>query len=369
MDFNLSEERSLLSATTDRFLQSADSAQKIIKGGGENLANDAGFWQEASELGIIEALLPVDAGGLGGDGLDLALIFELLGRHLVNAPFLSTAILGAMPLWLQDTQKFTALLRDVGAGKAKLALAIGEADSRYDIQFAATLATAVDAENYRLSGHKAVVLGAGDADQLVVSAKIAEGNKDIGLFLVDGRAEGLKIRSYQTIDAQLAADIWLENVPAVCISEKASDILSQTAAAGALCLSAEAVGLMDVMKDATIEYVKTRKQFGRSIGSFQVIQHRLVDLLMEIEQTRSATMLAAAHLFSKPDVRDKYSSAAKNLAGRIGKLVAEETIQLHGGIAMCWETDIAHYAKRLTMIDHYLGDSDYHLKQMMRLSA
>ena len=213
------------------------------------------------------------------------------------------------------------------------------------------------------------MLGASDASHLVVSAKLEGEEAGIGLFLIDGKAEGLKSRSYQTIDAVLASDIWLENVPASCITRNGADILGQTAAAGALCLSAEAVGLMDVMKDATIEYVKTRKQFGRSIGSFQVIQHRLVDLLMEIEQTRSATMLAAAHLFSQPNIRDKHISAAKNLAGRIGKLVAEETIQLHGGIAMCWETDIAHYAKRLTMIDHYLGDSDYHLKQMMRLTA
>ena len=185
------------------------------------------------------------------------------------------------------------------------------------------------------------MLGASDASHLVVSAKLEGEEAGIGLFLIDGKAEGLKSRSYQTIDAVLASDIWLENVPASCITRNGADILGQTAAAGALCLSAEAVGLMDVMKDATIEYVKTRKQFGRSIGSFQVIQHRLVDLLMEIEQTRSATTLAAARLFSQPNIRDKHISAAKNLAGRIGKLVAEETIQLHGGIAMCWETDIA----------------------------
>lgn len=369
MDFNLSEERSLLAASIDRFLQNADSTKKIIKGGDQNLANDAGFWQEAAELGLIEALLPAQAGGLGGDGLDLMLVFERLGKHLINAPFLSTAILGAMPLWQQDAEKYSALLADVGAGTSKLALAISEADSRYDIYHADTRATSRDGEHYQLSGHKAVVLGASDASHLVVSAKLEGEEAGIGLFLIDGKAEGLKSRSYQTIDAVLASDIWLENVPASCITRNGADILGQTAAAGALCLSAEAVGLMDAMKDATIEYVKTRKQFGRSIGSFQVIQHRLVDLLMEIEQTRSATMLAAAHLFSQPNIRDKHISAAKNLAGRIGKLVAEETIQLHGGIAMCWETDIAHYAKRLTMIDHYLGDSDYHLKQMMRLSA
>ena len=138
MDFNLSEERSLLGASIDRFLQNADSAQKIIKGSDQNLANDAGFWEEAAELGLIEALLPAEAGGLGGEGLDFMLVFELLGKHLVNAPFLSTAILGAMPLWLEDTQKYSALLADVGAGKSCLALAIGEAESRYDIHYADT---------------------------------------------------------------------------------------------------------------------------------------------------------------------------------------------------------------------------------------
>ena len=170
MDFNLSEERSLLAASIDRFLQNADSTKKIIKGGDQNLANDAGFWQEAAELGLIEALLPAQAGGLGGDGLDLMLVFERLGKHLINAPFLSTAILGAMPLWQQDAEKYSALLADVGAGTSKLALAISEADSRYDIYHADTRATSRDGEHYQLSGHKAVVLGASDASHLVVSA-------------------------------------------------------------------------------------------------------------------------------------------------------------------------------------------------------
>ena len=193
MDFKLSEERSLLGASIDRFLQNKDSAQKIIKGGDQNLANDAGFWEEAAELGLIEALLPAKAGGLGGEGLDFMLVFELLGKHLVNAPFLSTAILGAMPLWLEDTQKYSALLADVGVGKSRLALAISEAESRYDIHYADTTATLIEGGRYELSGHKAVVLGASDASHLVVSAKVEEGGADIGLFLVDGSTAGAKI--------------------------------------------------------------------------------------------------------------------------------------------------------------------------------
>ena len=157
MDFKLSEERSLLGASIDRFLQNK-ICPKIIKGGDQNLANDAGFWEEAAELGLIEALLPAKAGGLGGEGLDFMLVFELLGKHLVNAPFLSTAILGAMPLWLEDTQKYSALLADVGVGKSRLALAISEAESRYDIHYADTTAKLVEGGRYELSGHKAVVL-------------------------------------------------------------------------------------------------------------------------------------------------------------------------------------------------------------------
>ncbi len=368
MDFSLSEERKILSASADKFLQSADGVNKIIDRSQADLAVDPEFWNAAAELGLIEALLPEQAGGLGGEGVDLMVIFELIGKHLVNAPFLSTAILGAMPLWLVDAKKFADQLAAVRTGQMRLALGLYEQNSRYDFRHPETIAQKTAEGAYHLSGHKAVVLGAEQADRIVISAGLSDQPDCVGLFLVARDSDGMKLRGYKTIDAQNAADIWLDNVSAELIVRDGLPVLEQVGAAAALCIAAEAIGLMDVMMSKTTDYMKTRKQFGRTIGSFQVIQHRLVDMLMEIQQARSLTMLAAAQLFEHPEQRDKAVSAAKNLTGRVAKLVAEETIQLHGGIAMCWETDIAHYAKRLTMTDHYFGDSDYHLKQVMAMS-
>ena len=365
MDFNLSEERSLLSETADRFFANAEGARKVVEGKGE----DPAFWKEAAELGLIEMLLPPEADGLGGEGADLMLVFELVGKHLVTAPFLSSGILGAMPLWMAPSKENGKILADVRAGKARLALAAAEADGGYDLTHVETTAESKPKGGFALSGHKAVVLGGGDADHLVVTARLAGDGSRTALFAVDAEASGLTRRGYPTVDGQQAADIWLEGCPARLIAEDGGPIVEQTAAAGALCVSAEAVGMMETIKETTIEYVKTRKQFGRSIGSFQVIQHRLVDLLMEIEQARSAVMLAAGRLQEAPGERDLAVSAAKSLAGRVGKLVAEEAIQLHGGMAMCWETEVAHYAKRLVMTDHLMGDADHHLKQVMRLNG
>jgi len=364
MDFNLSEERNLLAQTAGRFFARAGGARALI----DNKADNDAFWQAASGLGLVEALLPAEAGGLGGTAVDLMLIFELTGKHLISAPFLSTAILGAMPLWLSGAAENQSLLAGVAAGRTRLALAAAEAEARYDLSQVDTHAERQPDGSFLLSGHKAVVLDGGRADYLLVTAKLAADSPDIAIFAVDTRAQGLRIRSYATIDGFQAADIWLEECTGRLVTDRGGPILEQTEAAGALCVSAQAVGMMEVMKDTTIDYVKTRKQFGRSIGSFQVIQHRLVDMMMEIEQARSAVMLAASRLDSEPDERDRAISAAKSLTGRTGKMVAEEAVQLHGGIAMCWETEIAHYAKRLVMADHLLGDSDYHLQRVMRLS-
>ena len=363
MDFNLSEERSLLVGTADRFFAGAEGARKVIDGG----QDDPAFWEEAAGLGLVEALLPPEAGGLGGDGVDLMVVFELAGRHLVTAPFLSTGVLGAMPLWLADPKANKDILAGVAAGRTRLALAAAEADGRYDLGHVETVAEAGKAGGHALTGHKAVVLGGGDADHLVVTAR--PGGGKTAVFVVDAKAPGLEMRGYPTIDGLQAADVWLKDTPGRLVAEDGGAVIEQTAAAGALSVAAEAVGLMEAVRLATLDYVKTRSQFGRAIGSFQVIQHRLVDLTMEVEQARSAVMLAASRLRAAPAERDLAVSAAKSLTGRTGKLVAEEAIQLHGGVAMCWETEVPHYAKRLVMTDHLLGDADYHLQRVMRLNG
>jgi len=188
------------------------------------------------------------------------------------------------------------------------------------------------------------------------------------IFLVDH--DKITKRSYNTIDGYRAAELEFSNSSGELLArdDEALRCIIKANSAGALALSAEALGIMQVCFDMTLDYLKTRKQFGKSVGSFQAIQHRMVDMMLEIEQVKSAVMLASSTFQADEVTRDKHISAAKNLVGRVGKLVAEETIQMHGGIAMTWEYSAAHYAKRLIMIDHLMGDSDYHRDRFKKLT-
>lgn len=364
MDFNLSDERRMLKETAERFLRDRYNIERRHAA----LRGESGFdiqiWQDLVELGLPSALLPPEAGGFGGHGEDISILFEAFGRSLLVEPFLASIMLGAWPLHLAGGQD--QLLEKLLAGQLHVAFAAHEPGARYDLMHAAT--TFADG---KLQGHKSLVMNAAMAEHIIVVARHdgAVGARDgLGLYLVDSDAAGLIVRSYGTIDAGHAAEIYLNDCPALCLCEEAADLIDAVAARAALALCAEALGAMEFCKETTVEYLKTRKQFGRPLGAFQALQHRMVDLLIEIEQARSATMLAAAHIDDKPISRDLHVSAAKSLVGRVAKMVAEETIQMHGGIAMCWEYDVAHYAKRLVMIDHQFGDTDHHLERFAALS-
>lgn len=372
MDFELSEERRLLQETASRFLSDnypLDARQAYAEEP-EGFSRKA--WSEFADLGLIAALLPPDAGGLGGDGEDYLVVFEALGRALVVEPFLASAVLGAMPICLVGSEAQKVELDDVTAGTCILAFAHGEPGSRYSDCEVSTKALERDGQWY-LSGQKSVVLNGDAADKLVVTARVAgeaSSKEGLALFLVDPDTDGLDRRSYGTIDGGQAADVSFDNTRAQSLGQpgEAHSVIEQTLAHGALAVCAEALGLMEVCKETTLEYLKTRNQFGRPIGSFQALQHRMVDMLLEIEQARSAVMLAAGTLKADRVTRERHVAAAKNLAGRVGRLVAEEAIQLHGGMAMTWEYSVAHYAKRLTMLDHLLGDTDHHLERYIMLS-
>lgn len=375
MDFSLSEERQMLADTANRYIRD----QYGIEVRHKHAAMDGGYnprtWSTLADLGLIGALLSADVGGFGGLGEDIAVVFEALGRGLVVEPFLATGVLGASPLAIAGSDAHKAMLDDVIAGKLTLALAHGEPEGRYTISHVATRAEA-DGEGWILNGRKAVVLNGETADKLVVSARISGGDEDeagIGLFLVDATAPGISRRGYGTMDGSRAAEITLDSVkagPDAMIGEagNALPVLEETMSRGIVALGAEALGGMEVCRDMTLDYLKTRKQFGRTIGSFQVLQHRMVDMCLEIEQVRSALILAACTLESGRRERELNAAALKNLVGRVGRLVAEESIQLHGGIAMTWEYACPHFAKRLIMIDHLLGDTDYHLERYIALS-
>ena len=355
MDFNLTEERQMLQDTLRRYLREQYGTERRNK----ILDSETGFspeiWTELADLGVLGALFIEDQGGFGGAGFDIAVVFEELGRAGVVEPVLDSALLGGRLLAAAGK---TDLVEQVIAGALHLAVAHGEPDSRYDLDHVNTSAT-----DNTLTGRKAVVMNAEAADHLIVSAK--EGDT-IALYLVDKGATGLDIQGYPLLAGGRAAEVTLEGTPGEPLGLTLADF--ETANRLALIAQcAEALGAMETATALTKDYLMTRKQFGRPIGTFQALAHRMSDLLIELEQARSAVINAAGYATDKD--ADLHLSASKNLIGRIGRLVAEEAIQMHGGIAMTQEYELAHIAKRIVMADHRFGDTDYHLERFIALSA
>jgi len=372
MTFALTEEQEMLRDTVARFVREQYDIATRHKIAASDAGVDREMWGRFAELGLIGALLPEEVGGFGGRGADLMLVMTELGRGLVVEPFLATAVLGAGLIAELGSDDQKAQLESVTAGETLLAFAHGEPDGRYAPSHVQTRAAA-HAEGWRLDGRKAVVLNGDSADRLIVSARtdgMAEAEDGLGLFLVEAGAAGLEARGYQTADGGRAAELRLEGVPAAALGEPgdAFPAIERAVARGVLALCAEAVGVMEAARDLTLDFLKTRQQFGRPLGAFQALQHRMVDLCVEIEQARSATLLAASRIDADRLARESAVSSAKNLIGRAGRLVAEESIQMHGGMGMTWETALPHFAKRLIMIDHLFGDADHHLERFIALS-
>ena len=258
------------------------------------------------------------------------------------------------------------------SGSALVAFAHGEPAGRYEIGHVETKAEKNEHGEWRLSGNKAVVLGGSAADWLVVSARTsgkADDEDGISLFLVDTMAGDISKRDYGTLDGYPAAEITLSGAKGELLGEegKAYSLIETTFARAATAVCAEAFGAMEAAKDLTVEYMHTRKQFGVPIGKFQALQHRMADILIELEQMRSAVINAAGNLESDRIVREREVSACKHLCGTIGRQVAEEAIQIHGGMGMTWEYPVGHYSKRIIMIDHLFGDTDHHLERYIEL--
>ncbi|WP_168794661.1 acyl-CoA dehydrogenase family protein [Paraburkholderia aromaticivorans] len=373
MNFQHTEDRRMLADTLNRFVseQYGFATRDRIAQSDEGYSSE--LWSRFAELGIIGALFDEADGGFGGGGFDIAVVFESLGRGLVVEPFLDTLIVGrAIAQSGNDAQK--AALGELIDGSRIVALAHGEPDSHYELSRVSTRAQRSGAK-WQLSGAKAVVQHGEHAALFLVSARTSgddDSEAGVTLFLVPRDTPGVSVRGYRKIDGGRAAEVTFENVTlsddALLGTTDAGFVtLEYAIGCGVLALCSEAVGAMDVAKDYTLEYLRTRKQFGVPIGSFQALQHRMADLLLEIEQARSAVINAAAALGAERKVRERAVSAAKYSIGRIGALVAEECIQLHGGIGMTWELPLAHYAKRLVMIDHQLGDEDHHLERFIAL--
>ena len=375
MNFEHTEDRRMLADTLNRFV----TEQYGIEFRNHNAYGEQGYapdrWQQFAELGAIGALFPEEVGGFGGAGFDIAVVFECLGRGLVTEPFLGVLMVGrALAAAGSGAQKDR--IAELIEGRTVAALAHDEPDSHYALERVATRAER-QGEGWVLSGRKAVVVHGQHADLLLVSARTSgavDSAEGISLFLVPGDAAGLQRRGYGRIDGGSACELVLDQVylsaDALLGAEgQGLAVLEQAVGCGVLALCAEGLGAMEVAKQSTLEYLQTRKQFGKPIGSFQALQHRMADLLLEVEQVRSAVINAAAVLDADRHTRERALSTAKYTMGRIGTLVAEESIQLHGGIGMTWELPLSHYAKRLVMIDHQLGDEDHHLARYMALSA
>jgi alkylation response protein AidB-like acyl-CoA dehydrogenase len=323
-------------------------------------------WATLTELGMTALPVAEEQGGFNGSAVDMMVVMQELGRGLVVEPYFAT-VLGAQFLKLAGGRE--ALLEQVAAGALKLAAALGEKQARHELFDVATTAKA-DGDGYVISGTKTVVLHGAQADKLIVSVRTGGGTRDtdgISLFVVAADASGVSRRDYRTIDCQRAADITLTSVrvPASALLGKAGagwDILDAAADYGATLLCAEAVGAMDALNGATLEYLKTRQQFGVPIGKFQALQHRMVDMFMQAEQARSMATLAAVKVSSADAVeRRRTVSAAKARIGQALKYVGQQAVQLHGGMGVTNELPAAHHFKRLTMIELTLGDTDHHL--------
>jgi len=376
MNFDLTEERQMLQDTLRRYLRDkydTETRNTIIE---SDDGISAEIWAELAELGVIGALFTEEQGGFGGAGFDIAVVFEELGRAGVVEPFLDTAVLGGRLIAATGTDAQREVVEQVITGGAHLALAHGEPVSRYDLTHVETTLTA-EGDDIVLNGRKAVVVNAEAAGHLIVSAREsgavheAEG---ISLVLVPADAAGLTMRGYPMLAGGRAAEVTLDDVrlPASARLGAAGQgwgPLSDTLALAHVALAAETLGAMDSATALTNEYLGTRQQFGRPIGTFQALQHRMADMLIELEQARSAVINAAGYLQSDTRTRDLNIAGARNLIARVGRLVAEESIQLHGGIAMTQEYELAHIAKRIVMTDHRFGDADYHLERFIELSA
>ena len=371
MDFNLTDEQSMLAESVGRWLASDyDFARRRRLAAGEE-TSDA-VWSQLADLGLLGLNVPEADGGLGGSPVETLIVMQALGRALVVEPYLSNAVVTA-PLLARlgtDAQR-EALLPAIVAGERRVVLATYEPNAHFELAHVATAATP-RGQGWMLNGHKSVVVGAESADVLVVSARTsgaASDERGISLFLVPVEGEGISRRIVPTIDGLRAAEISLEGVHVgadamLGPADAAYGELERAVDQGIAGLCAEAVGAMEQLLDMTAEHLRTRRQFGQPIGHFQALQHRAADMAIAIEQARSTALLAAAKVESEDrNERRRAISAAKVMAGRSGRYVGEQAVQLHGGMGMTDDLAVGWYFKRLVAIDLTYGDTDHHLQR------
>jgi len=374
MDFNTTDEQTMLRDTVARYLgdtYSFDARMKTVHSGkGWNAA----VWQAfAEELGILGAPFAEAHGGLGGGAVENMIVMEEIGRALVVEPYLSTVVIAGGALKATGGALADVVIPEIIAGKSVIAFAYAESQGRYDLADLLTTAKP-DGAGYILNGHKAVVYGAPYATHLLITARTGGGQRDqdgVSLFLVPSHTPGVVRRDYPTVDGASASEVFFENVHLgaehlVGDADAALPVIEQVVDEATAAVCAEACGVTRVLHTTTLDYAKQRKQFGRPISEFQVLQHRLVDMFMEVEQAVSITLMATLKLDTAE--RAAAVSMAKAKVGKACKFVGQNAVQIHGGIGISNELAVGHYFKRSTMIEGQFGSVDHHLRRYERLT-
>jgi alkylation response protein AidB-like acyl-CoA dehydrogenase len=374
MDIQFTEEQELLRSSVHRLLRDQygfDTRRKIVAG-------EEGFgrrqWTAFAELGLLAAPFGEDAGGLGGGVLSTMIIMQEFGRNLVVEPFVETIVLaGGLLEHLGSDEQRQAFIPDIIAGNKIWALAWTERGSRFDLATVTTTARR-DGEHYVLTGAKTAVVAAPWADHLIVSARTSGHRHDRGgvsLFVVDRHAANLDLQSFKTIDGRRAAEVTLRGVEGRLLGREGEGVPALEAgrdrAIGAFC--AEMVGAIGELNAATLDYSKTRKQFGVTIGSFQVLQHRMVDMFIAHQEGLSLMQHLNLSLSAGEAAVSRLASGAKSKIGYAGKFVADQAVQLHGGMGMTDELNVGHYFKRISSINIQFGDPAYHVLRYAQLDA
>ena len=376
MDFSFTDEQTLLEDSVAKYMQNDyafDDRQKLVK---SELGFGADNWSTFAELGWLGVAFSEEDGGFGGGAIEAMLMGENFGKSLMVEPYLATVVLagGAIKHGGSTDQK-TKYLPGIIDGSTQAALAYAEPQGRFNLSDLTTRAVK-DGDGYVIDGYKAVVLNGPAADLLVVSTRTSGEQRDtdgVSVFVVDANAEGVSRRDYPTVDGLRASEITFEGVKVGADALLGGEgqglaIVEHAIDDGIMAVGSEAVGCMEVLYKDTVEYCKTREQFGQPIGKFQVLQHRMVDMFMEHEQSKSLMYMAAMRMDEGygPEAQ-KAVSAFKVQVGKSGRFVGQSAVQLHGGMGMTDELNIGHYFKRLTIIDTLFGNVDFHLKRFGRL--
>ena len=375
MDFTFNEEQSLIQDQVDQFVQKEYDWETRQALSNSELGFGEDNWKKFAELGWLGISVSEDSGGFGGSAIESMLIMEAFGKGLVVEPFLETVIMagGLIDDHGSDQQK-SSFLEPAISGEMHLAIAYAEPQSRFNLSDVVTEAKA-DGDNFIINGYKSVVMNGPSADQIIISARTSGSQLDedgISLFIIDANTSGLDKTNYKTVDGRRASDLTLENVSVskenlIGEQDKGFEILDSAIDKAILAISAEAVGAMEVLYKTTVEYTKTREQFGTARGKFQVLQHRMVDMFMEYEQCKSLLYMATMKHEEKAEDAKKAISGLKYQVGKAGKFIGQQAVQLHGGMGVTDELNVGHYFKRLTTVGTIFGNTDYHLKKYTSL--